>query len=82
MTDGKSNALGGGGRVQQLKSQGLSGGLIGYIGRKLYGKKKMTNMSSAGKKRASNKATAPNSMPPTKLVPPKGIAVGKTGLTK
>lgn len=49
-TDGKSNALGGGGRAQQLKDKGMSGALIGYIGRKLYGNKKMAAMSAKGKK--------------------------------
>lgn len=33
MTDGKSNALGGGGRAQQLKDQGVPGGVIGEIAR-------------------------------------------------
>lgn len=49
-TDGKSNRLGQGGRAQQLKDKGLSGGLIGHIGRTLYGKKKMAKWSAAGRK--------------------------------
>lgn len=52
-TNGKSNKLGMGGRAQQLKNKGMSGALIGYIGRSLYGKKKMANWSSKGRKRAS-----------------------------
>lgn len=51
-TDGKSNKLGGGGRFQQLKDKGVSGGLAAFIGRKLYGGKKMATMSAAGKKSA------------------------------
>lgn len=48
-TDGKSNKLGGGGRFQQMKDKGVSGGLAAFIGRKLYGKKKMTKMAAKGK---------------------------------
>ena len=57
-TDGKSNKLGGGGRFQQLVNQGKSPALAAYIGRKLYGKKKMASMSAAGRKRASAKASS------------------------
>lgn len=32
-TDGKSNALGHGGRAQQLKNEGVPGGVIGEIAR-------------------------------------------------
>lgn len=49
MTDGKPNQLGGGGRFQQMVNKGMSPGLAATIGRKLYGKKKMTAMSVAGK---------------------------------
>lgn len=49
MTDGKSNKLGGGGRFQQLENKGVSPALAGFIGRKLYGKKKMAKMASQGK---------------------------------
>lgn len=73
---GSSNTLGGGGRFKQMVASGKSPALAAFIGKKLYGKKKMTTMATTGKKRASNKMTAPNSMPPTKLSPPKGIAVG------
>lgn len=48
-TDGKSNALGGGGRFQQLENQGKSPALAAFIGRKMYGKKKMATMSAASK---------------------------------
>lgn len=75
-TDGKSNSLGGGGRFQQMVNSGRSPALAAYIGRKVYGKKKMTKMSSVGKKK-----TMP--MSPTQSVSvPKGISVGKVGLTK
>lgn len=50
---GKSNRLGGGGRFAQMEAKGMSGGLAAYIGRKLYGKKKMSKMAAAGRKRAS-----------------------------
>lgn len=33
-TNGKSNALGHGGRAQQLKNQGVPGGVIGNLARK------------------------------------------------
>lgn len=51
-TNGKSNALGGGGRFQQLKDKGVSSGLAATIGRKLYGNKKMVAMSAASRKSA------------------------------
>lgn len=51
-TDGKSNKLGGGGRFQQLENQGKSPALAAFIGRKLYGKKKMAKMAAKGKKSA------------------------------
>lgn len=47
---GKSNKLGGGGRFAQMEAKGVSGGLAAFIGRKLYGKKKMAKMSAKGKK--------------------------------
>lgn len=50
-TDGKSNKLGGGGRFQQLKNEGMSGGLAAYIGRRMYGKKKMAQMAAKGRQR-------------------------------
>ena len=56
MFHGKSNKLGGGGRSAQLKAKGLSGALIGTIGRKLYGAKKMGQMSAAGRKRSATLA--------------------------
>lgn len=52
---GKSNKLGGGGRFAQLVAQGKSPALAAYIGRKKYGAKKMSKMSSAGKKRSAKK---------------------------
>lgn len=52
---GKSNALGGGGRAAQLKARGMSGALIGYLGRKKYGAKAMAQMSAAGKARNAGK---------------------------
>jgi len=57
----KSMALGGGGRFAKLKkklgSQGVSnpGALAAHIGRKKHGKKKMAEMSAAGKKRSSSR---------------------------
>jgi hypothetical protein len=48
-TDGKPNTLGGGGRFQQLVNQGKSPALAAYIGRRVYGKKKMAAMSAKGK---------------------------------
>lgn len=56
----KSMALGGGGRfkklVGKLKEKGASDpkALAAWIGRKKYGKKKMANMASAGRKRKSS----------------------------
>lgn len=50
-TDGKSNALGGGGRAQQLKNKGMSGALIGFIGRKKFGAKAMGQMAAASRKK-------------------------------
>lgn len=48
-TDGKPNQLGGGGRFQQMVDQGKSPALAAYIGRKMYGKKKMAKMAAKGK---------------------------------
>lgn len=49
---GKSNAFGGGGRAAQMKAQGMSGALIGYIGRKNHGAAAMAKASAAGRKRS------------------------------
>jgi len=46
---GKSNKLGGGGRFAQMEAKGTSPALAAYIGRKMYGKKKMAKMASKGK---------------------------------
>lgn len=48
---GKSNKLGGGGRFAQMEARGTSPALAAYIGKKLYGKKKMSKMAAAGKKK-------------------------------
>lgn len=50
---GKPNTLGGGGRFAQMQSKGASPALAAFIGRKIYGNKKMSAMSSAGRKAAS-----------------------------
>lgn len=50
---GKSNALGGGGRAAQLKAKGMSGALIGYIGSKKYGAKAMSKMSAAARSKSA-----------------------------
>ncbi len=57
----KSMQLGGGGRFEKLKKQlagqvGVAnpGGLAASIGRKKYGKKKMAQMSAAGRARYHN----------------------------
>lgn len=57
----KSMQLGGGGRFEKLKKQlagqvGVAnpGGLAASIGRKKYGKKKMAQMSAAGRTRYKN----------------------------
>ncbi len=47
---GKSNKLGGGGRFAQMESKGASPALAAYIGRKMYGKKRMAKMAAKGKK--------------------------------
>lgn len=46
---GQSNRLGGGGRFAQMEAQGKSPALAAYIGRKIYGKKKMSKMAAKGK---------------------------------
>lgn len=51
---GKSNKLGGGGRFAQMEAKGASPALAAYIGRRLYGKKKMTKMASKGRKSAKS----------------------------
>ena len=50
---GKSNKLGGGGRFAQMEAKGMSGGLAAAIGRRLYGKKKMSKMAAKGKQKQS-----------------------------
>lgn len=52
---GKKPRLGSGGRAAALKRKGLSGALIGYIGRKKYGSKKMGKWAAAGRKRNAKK---------------------------
>jgi len=47
---GKSNKLGGGGRFAQMEAKGASPALAAFIGRKLYGAKKMASMAAKGKK--------------------------------
>ena len=49
-TDGEPNTLGGGGRFKQMVAKTGSPALAAFIGRKLYGKKKMSKMSKKGKK--------------------------------
>lgn len=49
---GKSNKLGAGGRFKQMEAKGASPALAAYIGRKMYGKKKMMKMAAKGKKSA------------------------------
>ncbi len=46
---GEPNKLGGGGRLKQMVAQGKSPALAAFLGRKLYGSKKMAKMSAAGK---------------------------------
>lgn len=46
---GKSNKPGGGGRFAQMVSQGMSPGLVAYIGRKKYGAKRMAQMAASGR---------------------------------
>lgn len=48
-TDGKSNALGGGGRFQQMKNKGVSPALAAYIGKKKFGASAMAKMAAKGK---------------------------------
>jgi hypothetical protein len=73
--EGKSNKLGGGGRFAQMESSGKSPALAAFIGKKLYGKKKMTKMATKGKKKAAQESTASSKFP-------KGIAVGNTNAMK
>lgn len=47
---GQSNKLGGGGRFKQMVASGKSPALAAFIGKKVYGKKKMASMASKGKK--------------------------------
>lgn len=67
--EGKSNKLGGGGRFAQMEASGKSPALAAFIGRKLYGKKKMSKMALKGRKKAASEDTADSTLP-------KGIAVG------
>lgn len=74
-TDGKSNALGGGGRFQQMTNSGASPALAAFIGKKLYGKKKMSKMAAKGK-------TSIPKPPVTQTSASKGITVGNPMLAK
>jgi len=49
-TGGEPNTLGGGGRFKQMVAKTGSPALAAFIGRKMYGKKKMTKMAVKGKK--------------------------------
>lgn len=66
---GSSNTLGGGGRFKQMVASGKSPALAAFIGKKIYGKKKMSAMAAKGK------AKTPAS-PSTQMSAPKGIAIG------
>lgn len=77
---GKSNSLGGGGRFAQMTASSKSPALAAFIGRKLYGKKKMASMSAKGKKPA--KKAAPAKVQPTQMSAPKGISVGNPNVFK
>lgn len=50
---GEPNKLGGGGRFKQMVSQGMSPGLVAYIGRKKLGSSRMAQLAAAGRRRAS-----------------------------
>ncbi len=59
---GKSMRLGGGGRAARLKRKlarrkGVRspGALVGWIGRRKYGKRRMAKWSAAGRKRAAKR---------------------------
>ena len=57
---GKSMKLGGGGRFDKLESKlegkvSNPGALAASIGRKKYGKKRMSAMAAAGRRRAANR---------------------------
>lgn len=75
-SEGQPNTLGGGGRFKQMVASGKSPALAAFIGRKMYGKKKMASMSAKGKKKSSVKA------PMQATMTPKGIAVGNPKLAK
>lgn len=75
-TDGKSNALGGGGRFKQMVASGNSPALAAFIGRKIYGKKKMTQMATKKKKKVPAEE---NTQP---MMAAKGMAIGNPNLTK
>lgn len=47
--EGEPNKLGGGGRFKQMVASGKSPALAAFIGRKMYGKKKMAKMAVKGK---------------------------------
>lgn len=47
-TDGKSNALGGGGRFKQMTNSGMSPALAAFVGKKRYGAKAMSKMAAKG----------------------------------
>jgi hypothetical protein len=53
---GKSNAVGGGGRFAQMVASGKSPALAAFIGRKKYGVKKMARMAAKGKKNSLRNA--------------------------
>ncbi len=44
--EGEPNKLGGGGRFKQMVASGKSPALAAFIGRKMYGKKKMSKMAA------------------------------------
>ena len=51
----KKPRLGAGGRSKAMRKAGMSGALIGYLGRKKYGAKRMAKWSAAGRRRAARK---------------------------
>lgn len=52
-TNGKSNALGGGGRFKQMTDKGVSPALSAWIGKKKYSAGTMASMAAKGRAKAN-----------------------------
>lgn len=75
--EGQPNKLGGGGRFKQMVASGRSPALSAFIGRKIYGKKKMSKIAAKAKADSEGASDKTDKNRSKENEAPKGVAVGK-----